>query len=129
MQAIRADPAAWLAEDGNAELREWILAPISAPDSVDAIGVASKATHQYPGSDVSANRSHEKPARGVWVMLRASLCRWRSGERSYTNWMADKRHRLRRVWWSAFGPSWLMRHPAGRNSSLPWSWMTAALKR
>lgn len=43
MQAIRADPAAWLAEAGNAELREWVLTPASTPDPVDAIGVASKA--------------------------------------------------------------------------------------
>jgi hypothetical protein len=44
MQAIRADPAAWLAETGNAELRSWLLAPVSPPDPVESIGVASKAT-------------------------------------------------------------------------------------
>jgi hypothetical protein len=43
MQAIRADPVAWLAEAGNAELREWILSPASAPDPVDEPGVAGKA--------------------------------------------------------------------------------------
>jgi hypothetical protein len=43
MRAIRADPVAWLAEAGNAELREWILTPISAAAPVDSTGIASKA--------------------------------------------------------------------------------------
>jgi hypothetical protein len=46
MQAIRDDPVAWLAEAGNAELREWILTPTS-PGTPDEVGVASNAT---PGS-------------------------------------------------------------------------------
>jgi hypothetical protein len=53
MQAIRADPAAWLAEDGNAELREWILAPSDATEPVDTAAVASKAT---PGTLAAATR-------------------------------------------------------------------------
>lgn len=44
MQAIRDDPAAWLADAGHAELREWILTPTSALDAVDAPGVARKAS-------------------------------------------------------------------------------------
>ena len=39
MQAIRADPVAWLAEAANAELREWILTPmdVSTPESSTGI--------------------------------------------------------------------------------------------
>jgi hypothetical protein len=40
MKAIRADPAAWLAEEGNAELREWILTSAPALKTADSSRIA-----------------------------------------------------------------------------------------
>jgi hypothetical protein len=44
MQAIRADPVAWLAEDANADLREWILTPASEAPAVDSTRAGKMAT-------------------------------------------------------------------------------------
>lgn len=62
MQAIRADPTAWLAEEGNAELREWILTPASAQNPVNPTGVVRAA----PPSVLSAvGRKHNTGHRRI----------------------------------------------------------------
>jgi hypothetical protein len=44
MRGIRSDPTAWLAEEGNAELREWILAPAPTLNPSQASGPAAASS-------------------------------------------------------------------------------------
>jgi len=56
MQAIRTDPVAWLDEAANAELRAWILTPVSAltPETPTAAGSETSRKNGATGRRTSA---------------------------------------------------------------------------
>ena len=53
MKAIRADPVAWLAEEGNTELREWILSPTATLSPLPSAAPSGAAPPRVLGT---ANR-------------------------------------------------------------------------